>query len=274
MNRMDRNSFKTLVESVNTVLKTDNSEPEINERLLENCINSIDEQFLNEGIELTEDQLQELWAGLKAAGKHLFSGKLRGIRDVASTAEQDAASAHIEKHAKKKFERAQNKAKGRADFLYKTGDAKEGDREYAELTGTAQRRAEDLTYATASKRSEADAPRLGGKARKDAEQTQSDLVASRGETARVTGERDQAREEERRGRVKRRGIRVGAANKGDAKQQKHLDKVIARSGHAGKAGAKVKGVDKKTGHYVVGGKGMPDIRVEQVMNFVKNIIKD
>lgn len=270
MNRMDHNSFKSLVEGVNTVITKNNTKEEINEELLKNCISSINDQFLNEGIELSEEQLQELAAGIWAGAKHLFSGKLKGIRDVMSQAEQDASQAHIEKHAAKRFARAQKAAKDRADFLFKTGDSADTDREYAELKGTAQRRGNDLTHATQSKRT-ADAPRLGGKARKDAAQTRADLATSRQDVARVTGERDEARTQERVGRVQRRGMRIGAANKGDAKQQKHLAGVVTRAG-VDASKYKVKGVHKKTGKYILGGKGVPDVMVDHVMNFVKNIL--
>jgi hypothetical protein len=266
---MDQKSFKSLVEGVNDVIRKGPQTEEINEKLLENCIASIDEQFLNEGIELTEEQLQELWAGLKAAAGHLMSGKLRGIRDVMDTAEQDANDRDTERRAGKKFDRAQKKAKDRADYLYNTGDSHEDDREYNELKAAATRRSEDLSHASERKRS-ADAPRLGGRARKDAEQTKADLSSER--TARAAEQEEFARKNFAN-RLTRRQMRVKLAGKGDAKQKKHLERK-ARAARLDTRKYSAKGVHKETGKYVFGGRGVRDVMVDHVLNFARNVLKD
>lgn len=269
MNRMDHKSFKSLVEGVNKVLVKNEPNSEINEKLLENCIASIDEQFLNEGIELTEEQLQELWAGLKAAAGHLMTGKLRGIRDVMDTAEQDANDRDTERRAGKKFERAQKKAKDRADFLYNTGDSSDDDREYSELKATATRRSEDLKHASERKRS-ADAPRLGGRERKSGEKAKADLSTERTERA---AEQEASARRDFGNKLTRRQMRLRLAGKGDAKQKKYLEKK-AKSARLDTKKYSAKGVHKKTGKYVFGGKGVKDVMVDHVLNFAKNILKD
>lgn len=278
MNRMDRNSFKNLVEDVNKVVT---SKEELGSDFFKKCISSINEHFVNEGIHLSEDELKEFWAGAMASAKHLMGGKLAGMSDVYHTAEQDAATKKIEGHAQKRFNKAQKRVQKRADFLYNTGDAVAGDREHEELHAAAMRRLSDLSHAAKSNRT-ATAPRLGGEARKEGAKAKANLAtstanlsSSRADVARLTGERDravnQAETQRRVDKVKRRGIRIGAANKGDAKQQKHLAGVVTRSGKD-PAKYKVKGVHQKTGKYVLGGSGVPDVMVDHVMNFVRNVI--
>ena len=269
MNRIDHRKFKNLVEDVNKVLtnKTENTKNgEINEKLLENCLDALDEQFLNEGIELTEDQLQELWAGLKAAAGHLMSGQISGIRNVYHGAEADAGISHARDSRQKMFDLAKKKAQKRSDYLAKTGEDLGSDEEFDRLTKDAERKSTDLNVANALVRDPSKHERFGGKYRKDSEAKAQEAEMA---TTNLSAERAGRIQDRKQARFTRRKMRLRLHGKGDAKQTRHLEKVARRAGLDTRKYS-AKGVNKQ-GQYVFGGTGVPDKLIDHVLKFMKSI---